>query len=280
MRADNIIDAHHHLWRYSDAEYGWIDDSMKKLRRNFLPSDLEVEAAKAGVTGVITVQARQTVEETAWLLDLASDSELICGVVGWADIAGENFVEWLEKNRQHKKLKGLRHIVQAEADPEFLLRENFARGIDVLSEAGLVYDILIYERQMEQAIKFVDAHPRQKFVLDHVAKPRIADGVMEPWATKMCELAERPNVYCKLSGMVTEAKWDGWNEATLAPYIDVALEAFGPARLMMGSDWPVCLLGVEYGEWFALLRRVIAKFSDAERRRIQRETAMEAYGIA
>ena len=275
-----ILDAHHHLWRYTPQEYDWIDESMQPLRRDFLPANLESIAPAAGVTGTVVVQARQSVEETDWLLSLAQDTKLIRAVVGWAPIASPQFPAWLDANSDSEKLAGLRHIVQAEPDPDFLLQPAFDRGIRSLLPTGLVYDILVFERQLEQAIRFADLHPNQIFVLDHIAKPRIAENQMEPWAKNIRALAQRPNVYCKLSGMVTEANWSSWTEATLMPYFDVVLEAFTPRRLMLGSDWPVCLVATQYADWFALLRRVIARFSVAEQQSILSGTAREAYSIA
>jgi L-fuconolactonase len=274
-----IIDAHHHLWHYSPQEYGWIDDGMALLRRDFLPSDLAAEMRTAGVTGSVAVQARQSVEETQWLLDLAATSPILRAVVGWAPIAEPAFPAWLEKNSDQPKLKGLRHVVQAEPDPDFMLQPAFAEGIRALARTGLVYDILIFERQLDQAIRFVDQHPNQIFVLDHIAKPRIADAVLEPWAQNIRSLARRPNVFCKLSGMVTEADWRTWSPSTLAPYFDVVLEAFTPQRLMIGTDWPVCLLATSYVDWVSLVRQTISTFSSDEQQRILGRTAKEVYRI-
>ena len=202
-----MIDAHHHLWRYTPSEYDWIDDSMEVLRRDFLPHDLKAAMRSAGVDGAIAVQARQTLEETRWLLDLAEPSEEIRGVVGWAPIAGAEFPGVMEEFDGRAKLKGLRHIIQGEKDENYILRENFNAGIRALVGSGLVYEILIYERHLQQTIEFVDRHPEQVFVLDHIAKPLIAAGIVEPWTTRMRELAKRENVWCKISGMVTEADW-------------------------------------------------------------------------
>lgn len=259
------IDAHHHLWRYSREEYGWIDDSMTMLRRDFLPDDLRVEMRSASVDGAVTVQARQTLEETSWLLDIADETEEIRGVVGWAPIADDHFPAVLEEFSSRSMLKGLRHVVQAEPDENFLLGENFNRGMRLLRESGLVYDILIYERQLPQSIRFVDRHPEQEFVLDHIAKPKIREGEQDPWRTKIRELAQRQNVSCKLSGLVTEADWNHWNLETLRPYLDAVMEAFGPERVLVGSDWPVCLVACGYAQWFALLEQYFAGFSQAER---------------
>ena len=274
------IDAHQHLWRYSAEEYGWIDEEMAALRRDFLPSDLKAAMTSAGIDGTIAVQARQTMDETRWLLDLADASDAIRGVVGWAPIAGEDFPGVMEEFDGRGKLKGLRHVIQDERDPHYILREDFNSGIRTMADSGLVYEILIFERHLEDAIHFVDEHPRQPFVLDHIAKPLIAAGVLEPWATRMRELGRRPNVCCKLSGMVTEADWRAdpaaaRSLATLKPYLDVAVEAFGPLRLMAGSDWPVCLLATTYAQCFELLRGYFANFSEPERAAIFGGTAIE-----
>ena len=278
------IDAHHHLWRYSAEEYGWIDEEMAALRRDFLPSDLKAAMAPAGIDGTIAVQARQSLDETRWLLDLADATDAIRGVVGWAPIAGEDFPGVMEEFDGRAKLKGLRHVIQDERDPHYILREDFNSGIRAMVDSGLVYEILIFERHLEDAIHFVDEHPRQPFVLDHIAKPLIAAGQFEPWATRMHELGRRENGWCKLSGMVTEADWRtdparASSLATLKPYLDVAVEAFGATRLMAGSDWPVCLLATTYAQWFELLRIYFADFSEPERAAIFGGTAIEVYQL-
>lgn len=274
------IDAHHHLWKYTAAEYGWLEDSMARLRRDFLPEDLVRETSAAGIDGTVTVQARQTLDETRWLLDLADTCDTIRGVVGWAPIAGPSFPAVMEEFADRPQLKGLRHIVQGEKDERYLLREDFNAGIRTMEGSGLVYDILIYERHLPQTVEFVDRHPKQVFVLDHMAKPLIAAGELEPWAVRMRELARRENVWCKVSGLVTEAKWSAWNAETLRPYLDVAVEAFGPRRLMAGSDWPVCLVASQYEQWFDLLRSYFAAFSNEERDAVFGGTAVEVYGLA
>ena len=278
-RRTETIDAHHHLWRYTPAEYGWIDDEMSALRRDFLPADLKAVIASAGVDGTVAVQARQTMEETRWLVDLAEANPEIRGVVGWAPIAGEEFPGCMEEFDGRDKLKGLRHVIQGEKDEHYILREDFNSGIRTLLGSGLVYDILIYERHLPDTIYFVDEHPEQAFVLDHVAKPLIAGGVLEPWASRMRELGERENVWCKLSGMVTEANWENWSAATLRPYLDVAVEAFGPDRLMAGSDWPVCLVATGYAQWWDVLREYFAPFTEAERAKVFGGNAIDVYQL-
>jgi L-fuconolactonase len=277
------IDSHHHLWRYTPQEYDWIDESMAALRRDFGPEDLKRELDGAGFQGAVAVQARQTLEETRLLLDLAEKHDFIRGVVGWAPIAGEEFPECMEEFDGRDKLKGLRHVIQGEKDENYILRADFNAGITALQGSGLIYDILIFERHLPQTIDFVDEHPKQIFVVDHVAKPLIAAGKLEPWATHLRELAKRDHVFCKLSGMVTESDWigrpPGFADEALKPYLDVAVEAFGPDRLMVGSDWPVCLVGVEYGAWFKTLEKYFRGFSDSEREDVFGGTASWVYGL-
>lgn len=277
--ATQNIDAHHHLWRYTKEDYGWIDESMAVLRRDFLAADLKAAMETAGIDGTIAVQARQTLDETRWLLGLAERTPEIRGVIGWAPIAGEKFPGCMEEFEARPLLKGLRHVIQGEKDEHYILREDFNSGIRTMLGSGLVYEILIYERHLPQTIEFVDEHPEQVFVLDHVAKPLIAGGVLEPWASRMRELGKRENVWCKLSGMVTEAKWDAWTPETLKPYLDVAVEAFGPARLLAGSDWPVCLVASGYAQWWGALRTYFAPFSEGERALVFGGTAMEVYQL-
>jgi L-fuconolactonase len=271
------IDSHHHLWLYSPQEYGWIDENMKVIRRDFLPEHIHQEIQAAGIDGVVTVQAHQSIAETEWLLKLAAGNDLMRGVVGWVPLIDGNVRDALGPLAANPKLKAIRHVIQSEADPDYILREDFNRGIQALPEFGLIYDILIFERHLPQTIEFVDRHPNQIFVLDHIAKPRIGAHVVSPWAENMRELALRPNVYCKLSGMVTEADYRYWTEADLQPYFDVALEAFGSRRLMFGSDWPVCLVAVEYRRWFQIVCAQIAGLSPDEQDRILGGTAIEAY---
>lgn len=279
VKLKETIDAHHHLWRYTPEEYDWIDDSMPALRRDFLAADLIRELALAEVDGTVVVQARQTLKETRWLLDQAEYCEAIRGVVGWAPIAGEEFPEVMEEFEDRPKLKGLRHVIQGERDENYILREDFNSGIRCLLGSELVYDILILARHVPQTIEFVDAHPEQVFVLDHAAKPMIHAGTLEPWAAQMMELGRRENVWCKLSGLVTEADWASWDDAALRPFMDVAVQAFGPSRLMVGSDWPVCLVASEYGRWFDTLRRYFAEYSEVERNAVFGGNAMRVYGL-
>ena len=241
------IDAHQHYWIYSAEEYGWIDESMAALRRDFLPEDLSPELERNAFDASVVVQARQTPDETRWLLELADRSPNIVGVVGWVDLCSRDCRSQLAALSRHPKLVGVRHIVQSEPDDRFLLREDFLGGIALLEEFDLAYDILIYTRHLPVAAEFVARFPRHRFVLDHLAKPPIKNREIDTWADGIRGLAAFPNVFCKLSGLVTEADWVGWKAEDIHPYLDVAFEAFGPSRLMIGSDWPVCLMASPYG---------------------------------
>ncbi len=274
----NVIDAHHHLWKYSASEYGWITPEMNVLRQDFLLQQLEQATRSAGVSGTVAVQARQSLEETEWLLSLADATPLIQGVVGWLPLASEELSALLQRFSTKGKLKGLRHVVQDEPD-DFLLDEAFNRGIAALESTGLVYDILIHERQLARAALFARRHPRQVFVLDHLAKPRIREGVVQPWLANLEQLAGNANVYCKLSGLVTEADCARWTSEQLYPYLDAALQLFGAQRLMAGSDWPVCLLASGYQQWWAVLREWTAKLAPQDTKLVLGETARLVYGL-
>jgi L-fuconolactonase len=273
-----VVDAHHHLWRYSAIEYEWIDDRMAALRRDFLPEEFVDELANAGIDGAVTVQARQTLEETQWLLELAGGHKQILGVVGWAPIASPDFEASLDALAADPKLVGLRHVVQAEPQG-FLDGADFNGGIRAMHRTTLVYDLLIAEHQLAEAIRFVDRHPQQTFVLDHIAKPKIAAREIEPWRTRMQELSKRSNVCCKVSGLVTEDSWSQWSIESLRPYLDVVVNAFGPDRLLAGSDWPVCLVATNYIQWWQILRDYFADFSADERANIFGATAARIYNL-
>lgn len=279
MTNERVIDAHHHFWQYNTEEYGWIGPNMAQLRRNFLPADLKREIDAAGVSGVVSVQARQTLGETDWLLSMAEAHPWILGVVGWAPLVSPDVKADLERYAHHRKLKGVRHILHDEKDDHYLLRKDFLAGIAHLEKLRLTYDILIFERHLPQTIEFVDKFPHQVFVVDHIAKPRIKDGVLDPWRKNIKELARRNNVFCKISGMVTEANWDTWKYETLRPYLETVLEAFGPKRLMFGSDWPVLLVAGNYHGWLQTVKHVIEPLSAPERLRILSGTATEAYRL-
>ena len=273
------IDAHHHFWKYNPAEYGWINDAMSILRRDFLPADLKSEISKSQIEGVVSVQARQSLVETEWLLDLADRNDFIRGVVGWVPLISPRVRSELERFADRFKLKAVRHVLQDETDDDYMLRDDFNRGIASLEDFDLCYDILIFERHLPQTIRLVDRHPDQVFILDHIAKPKIKSTELSPWRENLRELAGRPNVYCKISGMVTEADWKHWTAAQLRPYIDVALDAFGPDRLMFGTDWPVCLVASTYERWHRFVAECTESLAPAEQDRIMGLTAVEAYGL-
>ena len=272
------IDSHHHLWRYSAEEYGWIDDSMSVLRRDFLLEDLQTVLSGTDVAGTIAVQARQTVEETRWLLDLAAPGSPILGVCGWLPLAADDFPAQLARFAGNLALKALRHVVQAEP-AGFLDGDAFNCGIRALRDTELVYEILIYANQLEEAIRFVDRHPEQPFVLDHIAKPDIRSGEIAKWSAGIRELARRPNVDCKLSGMVTEADFTHWTVEQLTPYFDVALDAFSPGRLLAGTDWPVLTVGCTYAKWWKIIESWIAPLSPAEQALVLGKNAERVYRL-
>jgi L-fuconolactonase len=259
------IDAHQHFWRYDPAEYSWIDASMSAIRRDFLPADLKPELDAAGFHGSVAVQARQSLEETRWLLELAAQSSSILGVVGWADMRSPDIRSQLKSLAQDRRMVGIRHIVQSEPDDRFLMQPDFLRGISVLEEFDLAYDILIYAKHLPVAAEFVERFPRHRFVLDHLAKPPIKIGRIDSWADGIQRLAEFPNVYCKLSGLVTEADWQHWTPEQIVPFLDVAFEAFGPIRLMIGSDWPVCLVAASYTRTIEVVKTYLLRLNPTSR---------------
>jgi len=274
------IDAHQHLWRYLSPGPAWMGQNMEVLRRDFLVDDLLAVTDEAGVTGTIVVETERTVAETEWLAQVAASHDLICGVVGWAPLTIPRSASELERIAALPKMKAVRHPIHDEPDDQFVLRDDFNRGIAELKQFDLGYDVLIFEKHLLQTIEFVDRHPNQTFILDHVAKPRIRDRVVEPWRNNIRELARRQNVYCKISGMVTEADWDTWSDEGLSPYFDTVLEAFTPKRLMFGSDWPVVTLASSYRRWIGTVRVAIAQLSADERDWILAKAAIKAYRLA
>jgi len=271
------LDSHQHFWKYSTAEYGWIDDPS--LRRDFLPDNLHKELRAAKIDGSISVQARQTIGETEWLLSLADQHKFIRGVVGWVPLTSPSVEADIEKFAARKKLKGVRHVIQDEKDDQYVLRDDLNAGVSLLDKHGLAYDILIFDRHLPYAIEFVDRHPKQRFIIDHIAKPRIREAAALPWRDNLREIAKRPNVWCKISGIATEADHKHWTEAQLRFYIDAAIDAFSPKRVMFGSDWPVCLSAIPYKNWVDLMHRATQQYSIPERMSIFGGAAAEAYRI-
>jgi L-fuconolactonase len=262
------IDAHQHFWIYDPREYEWIDETMVSLRRDFLPAELKDELEREGFHGSVAVQARQSLQETRWLLELAAQSQFILGVVGWVDLRSPQVYRDLKALAVNPRLVGVRHIVQSEPDDRFLLQPAFLQGVSLLGEFDLAYDILIYPRHLPVAAEFVRHFPNQRFVLDHLAKPQVKTGSLHPWKEGIKELAALPNVHCKLSGLVTEADWNHWQPEDMTPYLDAAFEYFGPDRLMMGSDWPVCTLSGSYSRVNRLVKEYLNKHWQQEREAI------------
>lgn len=241
------IDAHHHLWAFDSIAYDWIDDSMAILKQDFLLKELEQTLSQNGFSGSIVVQARQSMEETLWLANLSSQSKNIQGVVGWIDLKSEQLVAHLDALAGHKKLVGFRHVIQAETDPDFMRNPAFIRGLKIIADKGYRYDLLIFAHQLPAAIEMLAQVPNLPVVIDHIAKPNIKSGQdFEQWRQNMTILAQNPQCYCKLSGMVTEADWHNWRSQEIQPYMQTVLDLFGSKRIMFGSDWPVCLVAGEY----------------------------------
>lgn len=274
------IDAHQHFWKYNGDDYGWMTDDMGILRSDHLPDDLWREQKQIDFDGSVAVHARQSLEETHWLLSLANLEPRIKGVVGWVDLASDKIDIQLARFGTHPKMVGVRHLIHDEPDDEFMLRPDFLNGIKKLKRHKLAYDLLLYEKHLPVAIKMVKQFPEQTFVLDHISKPLIKDKVLSPWDANLRELASFPNVSCKLSGMVTEANWASWMPEDLAPYLDVALEVFGPDRLMIGSDWPVCRLAGEYERVMQCTIDYLGRLSKRERALILGENCRRIYGLS
>ena len=278
-REDMRIDSHQHFWHYSPIEHAWMSDEMGRLKHDFLPEDLDPLLKSIGLDGCIAVQARQTLEETRWLLELAERHAFIKGVVGWVDLCSSDLPRQLETFAAHPKFVGVRHIVQDEPDDEFMLRPEFINGISYLRRFDLTYDLLLYPKHLRAAAQLVQKLPEQTFVLDHMGKPRIAEGFLSPWREDLRELASSRNVMCKLSGMVTEAKWNQWKPDEFTRYFDSVVEAFTPERLMAGSDWPVCLLSGDYASTMQLVIDYVQQFSPAAQSGILGGNCARFYGI-
>jgi L-fuconolactonase len=273
------IDAHQHFWKYDPVRDAWITEAMQAIRRDFLSEDFEEERVANGIDASITVQADQSEKETTFLLELAEHNPKIAGVVGWVDLCSPGIAERLRFFLRYGKLCGFRHVAQAEPDERFLMRESFVRGVQCLREYGFAYDILIYPKQLPAALELVAAVPEQRFVIDHLAKPGIRTNSSTEWAKHMRAIAQNPNVFCKISGLVTEADWRGWKKADFKPYLDVVFEAFGAERLMFGSDWPVCLLAASYRQVKEIVEDYLRDFSEDEKGKVFGENAIRFYGL-
>ncbi|KJD34312.1 amidohydrolase [Tamlana nanhaiensis] len=274
-----IIDAHQHFWHYNPIKHSWIDDDMAVIRRDFLPTDLQNVYKENGIDGCVAVEADQNIEETQFLLKLAEDHSFIKGVVGWVDLQSDAIESVLNNFSKYNTLKGFRHVVQAEPDHNFILRPNFLNGIAALEKYQYTYDILVFPHQLGAVLEFVRRFPNQKFVIDHIAKPYIKDGFYDGWAFLMKEIAKHENVYCKVSGMITEADYNNWTEMQLKPYLDLIFEVFGTKRIMFGSDWPVCLVAGNYSEVKNIVNNYIDTFSITEKQAIMGENAVRFYNL-
>ena len=272
------IDSHQHFWKFNPVRDSWIDDSMAIIRKDFLPEDLKPILKNNRMDGCIAVQADQSEDETRFLLNLAEENSFINGVVGWVDLCSNGIESRLEHFSQFEKFCGVRHIVQAEPKG-FLLNEKFQNGIKLLKKYNLTYDILVYHNQLAEVIEFVKKFPNQKFVLNHIGKPSIKTKEIIQWEIQIKELAKFPNVYCKISGLVTETTFNKWKYDDFKPYLDAVVNAFGIDRIMFGSDWPVCLLSGNYKKVIDILSRFIAQFSETEKELIMGKTALDFYNI-
>ena len=274
-----IIDSHHHLWKYNQDDFGWMNDSMEVLKRDYLPADLEDELVSTMVLGTVVVQARQMIEETAWLLDLAERTPFIKGVVGWFNLQSEHLRVKLDQYAGNPKLVGVRHVIHDEPDDEFMLRPAFLKGLELLHHYDLVYELLLFPKHLKRATELVRLLPDQRFILDHMSKPDINSGLLHPWEDDIEALASHPNVWCKISGMVTEADHNRWRYEEFVPYLDVVLNAFGTERIMLGSDWPVCRLAGEDDEVMDIPLRFIEGLNEDDRKRICWQNAVECYQL-
>lgn len=258
------IDSHQHFWNYDPKKHVWMNDAMKILKTDYLPHDLELLLKHSNLDGCIAVQANQAEIENDFLLSLANQYDFIKGVVGWIDLQAKNVAERLEYYQNFSKMKGFRHIIQDEQDIDFMLRPAFMQGVSMLKRFDFTYDILIFAVHLPNTLLFIKAFPDQPFVIDHIAKPNIKAGEMETWERYMKEISSYENVYCKISGMVTEADWKNWKKEDFTKYLDVVVEAFGTDRIMYGSDWPVCTLAASYDQQFNIIKEYFANFSKTE----------------
>jgi L-fuconolactonase len=282
-QAETTVDAHHHFWDPARADYPWMTDELAAIRRAFGPDDLRPLLEATGIARTVLVQTLASLEESAEFLATAQEEPFVAGVVGWVNLrhpgVGDQIAE-LRAGPGGEKLVGIRHQVHDEQDPEWLKRQDVRRGLSAVESAGLVFDLLVRTRELPAAVETVGARPGQRFVLDHIAKPPISSRRLEPWRARIRRLAELPNVVCKLSGLVTEADWKTWTVDDLRPYFREVVDAFGPKRLMFGSDWPVCLVAADYARVVATTQELVSDLSDEDRARIFGRTAIESYGLA
>ncbi len=274
-----IIDAHHHLWNFNEAEYAWMDDSMSILKQDYLPADLEIQLPGSNILGTIAVQARQKLEETQWLLEMAGRHPFIKGVVGWFDLCSEKLQTQLNEFSPDPRLVGARHVIHDEPDDDFMLRPAFIKGMEKLVQYNLAYDLLLFPKHLHRAYELVSLFPDQRFILDHLSKPFIKTGVLDPWVEEITALASLPNVWCKISGMVTEADHEHWKYEDFIPYMDTVMEAFGTDRIMLGSDWPVCRLAGDYQQVMDIPARYFNDLDPIDKEKIFRLNCIECYEL-
>jgi L-fuconolactonase len=274
-----IIDAHHHLWKFNEADYAWMDKSMSILKKDYLPADLEKQLGGTDVVGTVVIQARQNLDETRWLLEMAGRYPFIKGVVGWFDLCSENLQAQLNEFTDNRRLVGARHVIHDEPDDDFMLRPTFVKGMEKLVQYNLSYDLLLFPKHLQRAFELVSLFPDQRFVLDHLSKPFIKAGIMDPWREEIAALASQSNVWCKISGMVTEADHEHWKYEDFIPYLDTVIEAFGTDRIMLGSDWPVCRLAGEYHQVMDIPARYFNDLDPSDMEKIFSLNCIECYEL-
>jgi L-fuconolactonase len=273
------IDAHQHFWKFDPVRDNWITEEMSVIRKDFLPGDLAPVLKKNGFDGCVAVQADQSEKETEFLIGLSRQHDFIKGIVGWVDLVNENIGKRLSYYQQFSVVKGFRHILQAESDRAFMLRPEFMRGIQALKAFNYTYDILIYPDQLGYVKELIAAFPGQKFVIDHLAKPDIKNKMISDWKNRISGLGQYENVYCKISGLVTEADWKNWKQEEFIPYIDILVETFGNDRIIFGSDWPVCLLAGSYEEMLGIVKNYFSSFAQNEQEKFFGTNAVEFYNL-
>jgi L-fucono-1,5-lactonase len=273
------IDAHHHLWKFDPVRDSWITDDMAAIQNDFLPSDFKPVLQRNGIDGSVVVQTNQSEAENELLLNYANANDFIKGIVGWTDLQSRNVEERLGAYAELKKIKGFRHVLQGEADRSLMLKSAFKNGISKLARHGFTYDILIFADQLQYISEFVSGFSNQKFVIDHIAKPGIKNREINRWKKDIKDSAKHENVWCKISGMVTESDWKNWEQQDFVPYLDAIVEAFGTKRIMYGSDWPVCLLAASYEKVLGIVEEYFAPFSENERRLFFGRNATEFYNL-
>jgi L-fuconolactonase len=273
------IDSHQHFWKYDPVRDSWIDESMSLIQKDFSPEDLEPILKANGIDGCVVVQSDQSEAENHFQIANADKHDFLKGIVGWVSLSAANVQDRLEYFSQFKKLKGFRHVLQGEPQRDFMLRPDFLNGVTLLNKYNFTYDILVFPDQLKFVKQFVEKFPDHRFVIDHIAKPYIKDNIIDGWQTDMRAIAEHENVFCKISGMVTEAKWNGWKKSDFDPYMDVVVNAFGTDRVMFGSDWPVCLVAARYSEVYDIVKDYFSGYSDVEREKVFGGTAIEFYSL-